>query len=257
MLNRTKNDRLNLIGWGMILLLAVATGMLIRTLTAKYIGETPGLAAENDTRDDNGVVEEAEIQNPAPTISNEVDVTYSYLSPQDGPWIQTQNNIEVTVSNLRQVGSELKADVCFDMPDDSDWMLWYISTVDFGGAKGIGFGGDRISYEEATETQSGYRCDTVHFGVPNGAGFSKITMTLYIAAPPREGHECDFYQNQAQTKLKADGYDIQISCSYSDSGAVVTIDKKPDGMSQEEAEQLVFGPEAKALSIPWVFTFSQ
>lgn len=254
MLKHTNNDRLNLIGWGMILMLAVVTGMLIRTLMIKYIGETPILAAENDSGnygDEKGVVEVSEPQILESLILNEEDVTYSYLSPQNGPWQQTQNNIELTVSNLRHEGSQLKVDVCFDTPDDSDWMPWYTSSVDFGGTKGIGGGFKSIIYE------SDYRCFMVHFEVPENASFENITMILYIAAPPREGYECDFYQNQAQTKLKEDGYDIQISCSYSESGPIVTIDKMPAGMSQEEAEQLVFGPETKALSIPWVFAFSQ
>lgn len=256
-----RTDRLNLLGWGMMLMLALVTGMLIRTLMTKYISDPLASIVENDSinySDDNGLVEVVEVQIFEPVSLNEegATLTHSYLSPQDGPWIQIQNNIEVTVSNLRREGSNLKVDVCFDMPDKSDWMLEPTSSVDYSGIKGVGGGFNNFLYERATETQSGYRCDTVHFGIPDIANFANITLTLYIAAPPREGKECDFYQNQAQ-KLKAQGLDIQFSCNIISGGTDVTIDKKPAGMTEEEAGQLIFGPEAMVLPTPWVFSFSQ
>jgi hypothetical protein len=62
-----------------------------------------------------------------------------------------------------------------------------------------------------------------------------------------------------QQSLQERGIAITLDCPVVDGSATMQITSKPDSMSQDEAEQLVFSDEFYTVKGPWTFpvTFEQ
>ena len=102
------------------------------------------------------------------------------------------------------------------------------------------------------------RCDTLSFiNIPPDADLTTVTVTVdAIAAPPRAEDYCSIYMPKIQQALNDRAIAIALGCV--DSGGVQTMQilSKPDTMSQEEAEQIVYSDEFYTVKGPWSFTFN-
>jgi hypothetical protein len=197
---------------------------------------------------------------------------------------QTVNGIEVTATNFRREGSQVKADVCFVTLDNSDWIIWSVSlkyakngkpteVSDFGttpielrefpvnGQQRVitfGAGGEKNVHSEPAATgQMGRRCDTLYFEVPVEADLSNLNLTIHsIGASPDEGEACTFYLDKVQKALDVRKTGIKLQCTEESWGSSVTVVSKPASMSQEEADRIVFSDEFFTIKGPWTFATS-
>jgi len=201
---------------------------------------------------------------------------------------QSVGGIEVSATHLRRAGEQISVDVCFDMPDHGDWMVWVASLqlggeeLPLSGAKALEIrelpinGQQRVitfddqghwmeKWELANADQKGRRCDALYFNVRPIANLSYATLTVdWLAAEPREGEECTTaYLEKVQNALERQKVDIQVQCYTKslDSGGSsgLRILSKPASMSMEEAESILFSQEMflylHGIRGPWVFTF--
>ncbi|HSG42137.1 MAG TPA: hypothetical protein VLA72_03175 [Anaerolineales bacterium] len=170
--------------------------------------------------------------------------------------VQTSSGIEVHVDRAWRDGKEIHAEVCFTLLDTSDWSIWSASLQYAGGAV-IDYGSTLLSLQEAVEGQSGLRCDNLaFFNIPPDADLSTAIITIdAIAAPPRDEDYCTIYIHKIQQTLIERGIAIQLGCVESDGGQIMQIVSKPDSMSQEEAEQIVYSDEFYTVRGPWPFVF--
>jgi hypothetical protein len=170
---------------------------------------------------------------------------------------QIANDLQVTVSNIRREGEQAKADVCFEMPDSSDWALWHTTSLRYGDVESPLGGGKLLEHTPPGEAGSrGRHCDEIYFhNIPASAESPEFTLTIHLGAYPTEGGICAFYLGDVQSTLDVRGSGIRIACSYEEWGANITIADRPAGMSLEEAEQIAFNDEFFVLPEPWVFTF--
>ncbi len=173
------------------------------------------------------------------------------ISPQ-----QVVGGINVNVTRAWQEGKQVYAEACFTLPDASDWTIWkahlqYADTVI------QEFGSTLSSLQEpGPEGQSGLRCDILEFYVPPDANLSTVTISIEsLAAYPREGEYCTIYMPKIQQALAERGIDITLECQMSEGVERMYIVSKPETMSQEEAEQIVYSDEFFTVSGPWEFTF--
>ena len=106
--------------------------------------------------------------------------------------------------------------------------------------------------------KSGQRCDTLSFlNVPPDADLSNVTVTVdAIAAQPRAEDYCTIYMPKIQQALTERGIAITLNCADVNGVQTMQIASKPDTMSQEEAEQLVYSDEFYTVKGPWSFTFN-
>ena len=181
----------------------------------------------------------------------------SYPTVESAPVTNSQltSGIEVRANRAWRDGKQINADVCFTLPDASDWSVSG-ATLQYADATVFDFGSTMLSLQEPVEGQAGQRCDTISFfNVPPDADLSAVTITVdSIAAPPRVEEYCSIYMPKIQQMLGERGLAITLECSDVNGAQAMQILGKPETMSQEEAEQIVYSDEFYTVKGPWSFT---
>jgi len=186
-----------------------------------------------------------------------IDPSYPTVESAPVTSLQTSSGIEVRADRAWRDGKQVNVDICFTLLDISDWSIWSAS-LQYPGGSLLDFGTTMLSVKEPTEGQSGQRCDTLSFlNVPPDADLSNMTVTVdAIAAQPRAEDYCTIYMPKIQQTLAERGIAITLNCADVNGIQTMQIASKPDTMSQEEAEQIVFSDEFYTVKGPWSFTFN-
>ena len=186
-----------------------------------------------------------------------IDPSYPTMESAPVTGLQTSSGIQVRADRAWRDGKQVNVDVCYTLLDTSDWSIWNAS-LQYPGASIADFGSTMLSLQEPTEGQSGQRCDTLSFlNIPPDAYLSNVTITIdAIAAQPRAEDYCTIYMPKIQQTLSERGIAITLNCSDVNGVQTMQIASKPDNMSQEQAEQLVFSDEFFTVKGPWSFTFN-
>ena len=183
----------------------------------------------------------------------------SYPTVESAPVTNSQltSGIEVRANRAWRDGKQINADVCFTLPDASDWSVSG-ATLQYADATVFDFGSTMLSLQEPVEGQAGQRCDTISFfNVPPDADLSAVTITVdSIAAQPRAEEYCSIYMPKIQQMLGERGLAITLECADVNGAQAMQIVGKPETMSQEEAEQIVYSDEFYTVKGPWSFTFN-
>jgi hypothetical protein len=198
------------------------------------------------------------------------------------------NGIEMSAANFRLENNEIKVDICFQQPNNYDWVsdasiqirnetirpyggstFERTETLEDGQKRITTYLGNPPQLEWSTMPSDGqpdYRCDTLAFRL--GSNPPPKHFTLQVAAiitTPNEGEGCAEYREMVQSLLNARSAEIKVDCSQNDFefGArtrFIIVDK-PASMSQEQAEQFVSNVFLESFTIkgPWIFegTISQ
>lgn len=170
---------------------------------------------------------------------------------------QNVSGIDVSVKRAWQDGKKVYADVCYTVPDASDWTIWKAS-LKYADVVLQEYGATLLSSQDPTgDGQPGQRCDELEFYVPPDANLSTVTVSIdALAALPRQEDYCTIYMPKIQQSLNERGIAISLDCVNVDGVETMQIVSKPDAMSQEEAEQLVYSDEFFTIPGPWEFTFN-
>jgi hypothetical protein len=171
--------------------------------------------------------------------------------------LQTSGGIQIRADRAWRDGKQVNADVCFTLLDASDWSIWGAS-LQYPGGTIVDFGSTLLSVQEPASGQPGERCDTLSFlNVPPDADLSNVTITIdAIAAQPQPEDYCAIYMPKIQQTLNERGIAITLNCADVNGVPTMQIVSKPDTMSQEEAEQMVYSDEFYTVRGPWSFTFN-
>jgi hypothetical protein len=171
--------------------------------------------------------------------------------------LQTSSGIEVRADRAWRDGKEVNVDVCYTLLDASDWSVWSAS-LQYPGGSVLDFGSTLLRIQEPVEGQSGQRCDTLSFlNVPPDADLSATTVQIdAISAQPRPEEYCTIYMPKIQQTLTDRGIAITLDCADVNGVQIMQIVGKPETMSQEEAEQIVYSDEFYTVRGPWSFTFN-
>jgi hypothetical protein len=202
----------------------------------------------------------------APTISPSggpalptayIDPSYPTMQAQPAVMSQLSSGIEVSADRAWRDGKQVNVDICFTLLNDSDWSIWNAS-LQYPGASIPDFQSTMLSIQAPVEGQNGKRCDTLSFfNVPPDADLSSVTVTVdAIAALPRNEEYCSIYMPKIQQTLNERGIAITLDCPEINGEPTMQIVSKPDTMTQEEAEQLIYSPEYYTVQGPWEFTFN-
>jgi hypothetical protein len=186
-----------------------------------------------------------------------IDPSYPTVESAPAVLSQVSSGIEVRAERAWRDGKQVNVDVCFTLLDASDWSVWGAS-LQYPGASILDFGSTLLSLQEPVEGQSGIRCDTLSFlDVPPDADLSNVIITVdSIAAQPRAEDYCTIYMPKIQQALSERGIAITLACTDVAGVQTMQISSKPDTMSQEEAEQIVYSDEYYTVTGPWSFTFN-
>lgn len=186
-----------------------------------------------------------------------IDPSYPTMESQPETSRVTSSGIEVRADRAWRDGKQVNADVCFTLMDASDWSIWGAS-LQYPGGSVLDFSTTLLSIQEPQGGQTGQRCDTISFfNVPPDADLSNVTVAVEaIAAQPRAEDYCTIYMPKIQQALTERGIGITLNCADVNGVQTMQIASKPDAMSQEEAEQIVFSDEFYTVKGPWSFTFN-
>lgn len=186
-----------------------------------------------------------------------IDPSYPTLESAPAAVVQSSSGFNVMANRAWRDGKQVNVELCFTLPDASDWSVWgaslqYVDTVVFD------FSSTLLSIQEPVEGQAGFRCDTLSFqNIPPDADLSSVTISVdSIAAQPRPEEYCTIYMPKIQQALDERGTGIILGCADSNGMQVMQILVKPETMSQEEAEQIVYSDEFYTVRGPWSFTFN-
>ena len=186
-----------------------------------------------------------------------IDPSYPTLESAPAAVAQSSSGFNVLANRAWRDGKQVHADICFTLPDASDWSVWSAS-LQYLDVVVIDFSSTLLSIQEPAEGQQGFRCDTISFqNIPPDADLSSVTVSIdSIAAPPRPDDYCTIYMPKIQQTLDERATGIVLGCADSNGVQVMQIVGKPDTMSQEEAEQIVYSDEFYTVRGPWAFTFN-
>jgi len=194
-------------------------------------------------------------EQPLPTAF--IDPSYPTMESAPLTVMKQSSGVDVTADRAWRDGKQVNVDVCYTLLDNSDWSIWKAS-LQYAGQAISDFGTTMLSVQEPANGQSGKRCDTLSFvNVPPDADLSNVAVTIdAIGASPQPQDYCSIYMPKIQQALNERGVAITLGCSDVNGQQTMQITGKPDTMSAEEAEQLVYSDEFYTVKGPWSFTFN-
>jgi hypothetical protein len=182
--------------------------------------------------------------------------SYPTMRAPESASSQSVSGFEVQYQGARREGKQVYIDICFTLPDSSDWTIWN-AHLEYAGQAISEFGTTLVSTQAPAGGQPGLRCDTLQFYVPPDVDLSSAVLTIEsLAAPPREGEYCAVYLPKIQQAMSERATGVSVECPDVNGLPTMQITAKPDAMSQEEAEQIVYSDEFYTVRGPWTFTFS-
>lgn len=191
-----------------------------------------------------------------PTATAYIDPSYPTQQVVIASPNQSAGGIEVRMDRAWRDGKNVNANVCFTLPDASDWAIWSAS-LNYSGIVVQEYGTTLASWQEPANGQPGLRCDTLTFVVAPDTDLSNAAIVVdSIAAYPREGEYCSVYLPKIQQAMIERGTGIVLNCADVNGVQTMQIASYPPEMTLEQAEQIVFSDEFYTIKGPWSFSFS-
>ncbi|MEW6405365.1 MAG: hypothetical protein AB1649_26540 [Chloroflexota bacterium] len=192
------------------------------------------------------------------TATPYIDPSYPTAQANVAFQSQTASGIDIRMDSVWQDGKNINANICFTMPDASDWSIWAAS-LNYGGTVLDIYGTTLMSLQEGANGQAGQRCDTLTFVVPPDADLSNASIVVNaIGAYPSDDDYCSLLMPKIQQAMVERGTGIVVECLDSSGTGALTmqITSKPAEMTQEQAEMVVYSDEFYTIPGPWTFPFN-
>lgn len=166
---------------------------------------------------------------------------------------QSASGFNVNVDRAWMDGKNVNANVCYTLPDSSDWSI-YAANLNYAGTVLDVYGTTLVSVQEPVDGQPGLRCDTITFVVAPDADLTNAVITIdSFGATPLEGEYCSVYMPKIQQSLTERGIGITLDCEGSDTMSITSF---PAEMTQAQAEEMVYSNEFFTVKGPWSFSFN-
>jgi hypothetical protein len=193
-------------------------------------------------------------QSPQAILPTADSNSYPTIQAPQATSDQKVSGFDVSVQRAWRDGKTVYADVCFALPDESDWTIWS-ARFDYADQSITDFSASMLSTPSASNGQPGKRCDEISFYVPPDADLSSASLVIEsIGAYPSQDEYCSLYMPKIQQTLDQRGSGIQLDCKPNANGVVtMQIVGKPAAMSDEDAQKIVYSDEFYTVKGPWKF----
>ncbi len=190
---------------------------------------------------------------PGGASSAEINAAYPTQQAQQQNASQTVGGFAVNLQKAWRDGKQVNADICFTLPDTSDWTVWS-AHLEYAGQSVSEFSSSMLSRQDGNGNQPGQRCEQLGFYVPPDADLSSSSLTIEsLGAYPTQDEYCSLYMPKIQEALNQRGIAITLDCTDTNGAMTMKIASKPDSMSQDEADQIVYSDEFYTVKGPWSF----
>lgn len=190
------------------------------------------------------------------TATAYIDPSYPNAQVELAAPNQTASGIEVRMERASVEGKNVNADVCFTLPDPSDWGISSAS-LNYAGTVLQEYGTTLVSIQEPSNGVAGLRCDTLTFIVPPDADLTNATIVIdAIATTPRQDEYCSVYMPKIQQAMLERGIGIVLECVDVNGQVTMQLISIPPEMTQQQAEEIVYSPEFYSVQGPWTFSFN-
>jgi hypothetical protein len=162
--------------------------------------------------------------------------------------VQTVNGIIIEASNFRIEGEYLVADICYDLPSQSDWLLPDSMTVEIKGRSIKVFEWGLIEWKYSADGLKTHRCDDANFPIAGIGEFTEVQIVIpRLETSWPDSLDCD----AAQNRLDAANTGIVITCYEDGNVSGPLLDTKPAAMSDEQAYAAINDAFIETFSGPW------
>ncbi len=182
----------------------------------------------------------------------------SYPTVQ-APQSNTSQNVSGFAVNLQRAwrdGKQVYTDVCYTLPDSSDWIIWS-AQFNYADQTVTQFSTSMLSKQDATNAQPGQRCDELTFYIPPDADLSAASLVIQsLGAQPTPDEYCSLLMPKIQEALTQRNIGITLGCNDVNGTMTMQILSKPTSMTDQEADQIVYSDEFYTVKGPWTFSVS-
>lgn len=193
---------------------------------------------------------------PVDTAAPHINEAYPTNEAVQGSATQSVSGFTVTVQRAWRDGKQVNADVCYSLPDASDWTVWQAS-LNYGDQTTTEFSSSFVSRQDASGGQPAQRCDQLGFFVPPDADLSAAQLSIdSLGAYPSNEEFCSMYLPKIQQAMDQRGTGIKVDCVDTNGTPALQIMSKPADMTQDQAEQMVYSDEFYTVKGPWTFPLS-
>ncbi len=169
---------------------------------------------------------------------------------------QSVSGFAVNLQRAWRDGKQVYADVCYTLPDSSDWIIWS-AQINYADQNIAQYSTSMLSRQDAANGQPGQRCDEMTFYVPPDANLSSASLTIQsLGAQPTQDEYCSLLMPKIQEALNQRNVGITLGCNDVNGAMTMQIVSKPASMSDQEADQLVYSDEFYTIKGPWTFVLN-
>jgi hypothetical protein len=193
-------------------------------------------------------------QSPTVVLPTVDAVSYPTVQASQPASNQSVGGFDVSLQRAWRDGKTVYADVCFALPDVSNWTIWS-AHFDYSGQSITDFSASLLNTQNASNGQPGKRCDRISFYVPPDADLTSASLVIEsIGAYPTQDEYCSLYMPKIQQALNQRGLGIALDCKANASGTTtMQIISKPASMSDADAQKIVYSDEFYTVKGPWTF----
>ena len=193
-------------------------------------------------------------QTPAAVLPAIDAVSYPTVQASEPASQLSVGGFDISLQRAWRDGKTVYAEVCFALPDESNWTIWS-AHFDYGGQSVTDFSTSLLSTQNASNGQPGKRCDQISFYVPPDANLTPASLVIEsIGANPTPDEYCSLYMPKIQQALNQRQIGITLDCKANANGVMnMEIASKPASMSEADAEKIVYSDEFYTLKGPWKF----
>lgn len=193
---------------------------------------------------------------PATTAAPDLNQAYPTAAAVQPASTQSVSGFTVGMQKAWRDGKQVYADICFSLPDSSDWTVWD-ANLTYGDQTTSEFSSSFLSRQDASGGQPAQRCDELSFYVPPDADLSNAQLSISsIGAYPSNEEFCSLYMPKIQQALDGRNAGIKLDCVDVNGTLTMQIKSKPADMSQDQADQMVYSDEFYTVKGPWTFPLS-
>jgi hypothetical protein len=190
-------------------------------------------------------------QNYATPVINAA--AYPTMQAPQTDFSQSVSGFAVNLQRAWRDGKQVYADVCYTLPDSSDWIVWK-AQLSYAGQTVTQFSASMLSKQEAANGQPGQRCDELTFYIPPDADLSSASLVVQsLGAQPTQDEYCSLLMPKIQEALNLRNIAITLGCNDVNGAMTMQIVSKPASMSDQEADQIVYSDEFFTVKGPWTF----